>query len=240
MVKLHANLPYWRHSMSTLDEELAELKRLRSKAVSREHIKLMDAEVDELKRSHATSRALRVGQRMPAFELKTRSGGTVSSQDLLAVGPVVVSFFRGSWCPFCNVELVALNSVSDKIKKLKASLIAISPERPDAVVEGASPPCDFPLLYDPGALVAAELGISHVVSPELMRIYRERGHDLNAVNSALNPDRLPFPATFVFDSSGIARLAFVDEDYTVRVAPAAIIETLDFIKDLLKSPFDPQ
>ncbi|MBX9665475.1 peroxiredoxin-like family protein [Novosphingobium sp.] len=184
---------------------------------------------NELAASGIAARALAAGAEAPDFTLKGAHGETVTLSKLLRHGPVVVSFYRGGWCPYCNLELRALQAVLPEITGRGATLVAISPELPDESLSTADKnELAFPVLSDTGSRVAREWGIAFDLAEELRPIYTRFGHAL--------PDRnggtswvLPVPATFVISDCGIVRMAFVDTDYRNRLEPHAVLCALDGI-----------
>ncbi|MBU6394570.1 MAG: AhpC/TSA family protein [Sphingomonadales bacterium] len=184
---------------------------------------------NELAASGIAAQALGAGAEAPDFTLKGARGETVTLSRLLRQSPVVVSFYRGGWCPYCNLELRALQAVLPEITARGASLVAISPELPDESLSTAEKnELAFPVLSDTGSRVARNWGIAFDLAEELRPIYSRFGHAL--------PDRnggtewiLPVPATFVISDCGIVRLAFVDTDYRNRLEPEAVLCALDAI-----------
>jgi peroxiredoxin len=150
----------------------------------------------------------------------------VSSEALRHEGPVVVSFYRGGWCPYCNLELKALQEVNDEIKALGARLVAISPELPDETLSTAEKnDLEFEVLSDTDNKVADQYGLSFSLAEELRPIYKNWGADVATVND--DPDwRLPLPATYVIDQDGRIVHSFTDEDYTARLEPDEILDSL--------------
>lgn len=181
---------------------------------------------NELAASGIAARALGAGAVAPDFTLQGAHGETVTLSRLLRQGPVVVSFYRGGWCPYCNLELRALQAVLPEITKRGGALVAISPELPDESLSTAEKnELAFPVLSDTGSRVAHSWGIAFDLAEELRPIYTRFGHAL--------PDRnggsdwvLPVPATFVIAPDGVVRLAFVDTDYRNRLEPAAVLAAL--------------
>ena len=180
----------------------------------------------ELAASGLADRARKAGDPAPDFALAGVDGRTTRLSTALRDGPVVVSFYRGGWCPYCNLELRALQSVLPQVRGLGAQLVAISPQTPDESLSTAEKNAlAFPVLSDVGGEVARSFGIAFDLAEALRPIYARFGHAL--------PDRngddswvLPIPATYVIDRSGRIVLAFVDIDYRNRLDPADIVRAL--------------
>jgi peroxiredoxin len=152
----------------------------------------------------------------------------VSLETLLAKGPAVVSFYRGEWCPFCNLELRALQEVLPEMEKLGASLIAISPERPDhGVIATDKNKLTFPVLSDFGNKVARQFGIVFQMGQEVQELARSFFNNDIAVRNADGLYELPVPATYVIDKAGFIRFAHVEVDFmTGRAEPEAVLAAL--------------
>jgi peroxiredoxin len=186
----------------------------------------------ELAATDLSRRALQAGSRVPDFTLTGADGASVTLTALLRQGPVVISFYRGGWCPYCNLELRALQAVLPEIQARGARLIAISPELPDESLSTRERnELAFPVLSDLGSTVAQSFGITFDLAAELRPIYTRFGHALPDRNGSAESGGsgwvLPVPATFVIDGDGIVRLAFVDTNYRRRLDPAAILAALD-------------
>jgi peroxiredoxin len=146
---------------------------------------------------------------------------------LLQFGPVVVSFYRGGWCPYCNIELRGLQRALPRIREFGASLVGISPELPDrAISTQEKNKLEFSVLSDIGNNVARSFGIAFKLPEDLLALYKKFKHGLDDVNGEQGAKELPIPGTFILDRTGVVRLAFVDEDYTKRLDPDAVIESL--------------
>jgi peroxiredoxin len=188
---------------------------------------MMDALVERLRRSDTARDAPRAGDRAPEFALPSARGETVRLGELLARGPVVVAFYRGGWCPYCNLQLRAYERVLGEIHALGASLVAISPQLPDGSLSTVErDELSFPVLSDVGNVVARAYGLVFAVPEDVVRFYAEaKGFDLAAVNGAARAE-LPVPGCFVIGRDGVVALADVDPDYTRRLEPAAILDAL--------------
>ena len=181
----------------------------------------------ELMASDVAAAAKRSGDPAPDFTLPNVRGGTLQLKDVTAQGPVVLSFYRGSWCPFCNLELHALQKRLPDIRRHDARLVAVSPEKPDASLNHAEKlELEFDVLSDIGNGVASEYGLIMTLHPALRPLYRHWGIDLPSCNGD-ETYQLPVPATYIIDRSGLIRAAFVDKDYTRRMEPDTIIQALE-------------
>jgi len=179
--------------------------------------------VAELAQTGLVRRAVKAGERAPLFRLRSNTGNFVSLSEALDRGPVVVSFFRGAWCPFCRLELQALAESHAEIERLGAALIGLSP-LPNA--DGCS---TFPILTDPGCRIAARYRIAFTVAVQFRSAYIALGYPERLKKG---PDRwmLPLPATYIIDRNGIVVLSYLDADYTTRLEPTAIAAALAHLR----------
>ncbi|MCB1158583.1 MAG: AhpC/TSA family protein [Leptospiraceae bacterium] len=149
---------------------------------------------------------------------------------MLEQGPVVISFYRGGWCPYCNLELRALQQALPEIKKLGAQLVAISPESPDnSLTTKEKNELEFQVLWDQENIIGKEYGIVFEYPEYLVEAYRSFGLSI-ALRNGSSRHQLPIPATFVLDQDGIIRFVFAEEDYTLRVQIKEILDCLRKIK----------
>ena len=212
--------------MTSLKQQ-TEAKVAAGRQANPDFMKGIDEVIAEAKAFQQGGDALAVGQQVPAFELPNAEGNLVSSADLLAKGPLVVTFYRGSWCPYCNLQLRALQARLADINALGAQLVAISPQVPDgSLSKNEISEMDFIVLSDQNAKVAAEYGVAWEV-PEFMLNHMkvDRQLDLESINNG-NGSVLPIPATFVIGTDGVISWRFVDVDYRTRSEPEDIIEAL--------------
>jgi peroxiredoxin len=175
----------------------------------------------------ATRRLLKVGDPAPDFVLPNAVGEEVRLADRLAAGAVVLTFYRGAWCPYCNLELRAYQEVLPRLEELGASLVAITPETPDGALEALEKnDLAFDVLSDVGSVVARAYRIAFELPGELKALYTELGHVLPDKNGT-DDWTLPVPATFVVARTGHIALADVDVDYRNRLDPADAVAALE-------------
>jgi peroxiredoxin len=140
---------------------------------------------------------------------------------------VVLTFYRGAWCPYCNLALRALQQHLEAITARGAQLVAVSPQVPDESLSLTEKhQLAFDVLSDVGSDVAKQYGIAFDLSDELGALYDRLGFELHRVNGG-HARTLPLPATYVIDRDGLIRWAFVDTDYAVRAEPDDILTALD-------------
>jgi peroxiredoxin len=180
----------------------------------------------ELIASGAAQKALKAGDRLPDFTLSDPDGDKVSSADLLSDGPLVISFYRGVWCPYCNMELQALQEALPQFTALGAKLVAISPQNPvNSRKSVRQNKLTFPILSDPHNDVAAAFGLRFEMQDYLIELYKALKNDLPAFNG--DPSwTLPMPARYVVGQDGIILYAEVNPDYTSRPEPQDMLPAL--------------
>jgi peroxiredoxin len=198
-------------------------------SVPRSVIETMHRATAELIASGGAQRALKAGDKVPSFVLKDANGKTVSSSELLLQGPLVVSFYRGVWCPYCNMELQALQEALPAFRELGAQLVAISPQNPvNSRRSLRDNRLDFPILSDPGNKTAAAFGLRFALPDYLVELYKSLKNDLPAFNGDTSWT-LPMPGRFVIGLdgiNGIIRYAEVNPDYTRRPEPSDMLPAL--------------
>jgi peroxiredoxin len=190
--------------------------------------KAYEALIADLPRSGVIERALKAGDALPEFELPSVEGILVSSSELLARGPLVLSFFRGGWCPYCRLELKALQETSPEIEHQGATLAAITPDTGTAfTATKRANELGFKLLSDIDNGVGLAFGIIFRVPPAIKELYLRLGIDLGARHgNATGEWLLPVPATYVVDRHGIIRHAELDPDFKRRMEPNEIVRAL--------------
>ena len=197
---------------------------------TRDQIDTMSQATQSLIDSGQAENALEAGDTAPEFTLEDADGASVSSRELLARGPLVATFYRGVWCPYCNYDLQALEEVRSEIEARGASLVAISPQTPaNSRKSRRDNKLDFPILSDPGAAVADEFGLRFSLPDDLIEVYRQFGADLAEVNG--DPSGvLPMPARYVIGMDGVIAYAEVNPDYTRRPDPSELLPVLDRLR----------
>jgi peroxiredoxin len=189
-------------------------------------IETMHRATAELIASGAASRAKKAGDIAPSFSLKDPEGNVVSSNELLKKGPLVVSFYRGVWCPYCNMELQALEAVKSQFDKYGASLVAISPQTaPNSRKSMRQNKLSFPILSDVRGKVGAAFGLRFELPDYLVELYKGLKNDLPAFNDDPNWT-LPMPARYVIGQDGTILYSEVNPDYTHRPEPEDMIPVL--------------
>ncbi|GGC76344.1 peroxiredoxin [Chelatococcus reniformis] len=179
-----------------------------------------------LRDSNVPARALKVGDTAPDFLLPDADGRLHSSDQLRRNGPLVLSFFRGGWCPFCTAELCALQGAKDDFENVGATLAVITPETrhfPRELKQSLG--LDLMVLADVDYGVAESYGVLFRVPDETKAHYSGLGFDFGARHGSLEW-KLPIPATYVIDRDGQIRSAFVEPDFTIREEPAQILTSL--------------
>ncbi|MFH9086441.1 peroxiredoxin-like family protein [Streptomyces sp. NPDC017673] len=213
--------------MTTLNAELRTFYEARQQQIPAEIRQIMQRAGQELADSGQADRALTVGAQAPRFRLPSATGRTLALDDLLAEGPVVLTFYRGAWCPYCNIALRSLQQHHQAITARGARLVAVSPQIPDeSLTLTEKHDLAFDVLSDIGSDTAKQYGLAFDLPDDLAAVYDKLGFDLQRVNDG-HPRTLPLPATYVIDRDGVIRWTFVNADYATRAEPADILAALD-------------
>ena len=190
-------------------------------------VEALHRSVEELIASGAPDRALKVGNAAPEFTLPDPDGKPVSSKALLAKGPLVVTFYRGVWCPYCNYELTALEEARSQIEAKGATLVAISQQlAPNSRKSQRQNGLGFPILGDHGGEIAAQFGVRWTLPDYLREVQKALGADLTQFNGEASWT-LPMNARYVIAQDGKIVYAEVNADYTRRPEPSAIFPVLE-------------
>jgi peroxiredoxin len=211
----------------SLKEQLAEYRAGWYKRVPPERQAIMQRHIDGLRTGAIARSMLKVGDRAPAIVLTNAKGQTVDVATLLKKGPVIVTFYRGGWCPYCNFELKAYQEILPEIAAAGASLVAISPEKPDDSLSTAEKNAlSFEVLSDVGQNVGRAFGLVYDFTDELKSAYRGFNLDIPARNGTPDEWALPVSATYVIDRDGIIIYAYTDPDYRDRADPREVLAAL--------------
>jgi len=198
--------------------------------VTKDRIEIMDRATAELIASGQAQRARKAGDIAPEFLLRDADGRELSSRELIARGPLVISFYRGVWCPYCNMELQALQEALPQIAARGASLVAISPQTaPNSRKSQRDNKLAFPILSDVKSEVANAFGLRFALPDYLVALYKSFKNDLPAFND--DPAWvLPMPARYVIGADGVIAYAEVNPDYTQRPDPSELLPVLDRLR----------
>ena len=194
--------------------------------IPKETLDTLMSELHGLIAAGIAEKAIKQNAVFPAFTLANSNNEERSLDAFLSDGPLVISFYRGAWCPYCNLEINALQKRLPEITALGAQLIAISPQTPDKSHDQiTNSKLGFEVLSDIGNVLAKECGLVFTLPEPLRPIYAAWQLDIPGHNGD-DSFELPMPATFIIDTGGQVRYAFVDMDYTQRLEPDIIIEQL--------------
>ena len=224
-----------RHSLRSLQDELDRITQNTRALVQADRLAVSEQATAELFATGIEDRILRAGARAPEFTLPDAlTGKPVRSADLLALGPLVIKFFRGRWCPYCVTELEVWRDIHAELRRMGALFVAISPQtlrQNDFMIQEQRLP--FPILSDAGAVVAERFGLAYSVPEELRDYYKRILVNIPFVNSgnmykdaAESSWRLPLPADFVVKQDGSIAYSEGHADFRVRPEPAGVLAAL--------------
>jgi len=209
----------------SLEQTLAGLRDKFAKILPNGATAIMEGHIESLRKSGAVDQILKPGTKAPAFTLKNQHGEDISSVELIKHGPLVVSFTRGSWCPFCSAEAHALNEVYDEFRQAGVELVVLSPQSPDrARKQATAGKLKFNLLVDKDNAIGKAFGLVYTFPEDLKNVYRDvLKLNIQAINEA-NCWQLPIPARFVIDGNGVIRDVKADPDYRYRPEPSEVFD----------------
>ena len=213
-------------SATAFQQELAATAQHLATVLPASAAQTIDAGIDQVAAAGLTRRALQAGQLAPNFTLPDANGQPQTLASLLQNGPVVLTFYRGNWCPYCSVQLRAYQQVLPELAQYGATLVAVSPQTPElSSLTASEKELTFPVLSDVGNTVARHYGLAYGVGPEVGDALRSVGIDLTTFNGTTN-DELPLTATFLIGTDGIIAWAEVDANFKQRPDPTAILAAL--------------
>ncbi|MCR9249402.1 MAG: AhpC/TSA family protein [bacterium] len=211
-----------------LQQSLDKLKERIEGSMPANYVDIMHDSTRKLEASGIGDRILKVGDQAPSFELKNQNGELVSSQTLLENGPLVITFYRGVWCPYCNTDLGYLKRFEEQMKELGATMLSISPQlsfHNQQIIQQQR--LGFDLLSDNGNNVAAEFGLRWEMVDPLKSLYNDVfGINLQTYNGE-DSWTLPVPARFIIGTDGLIKYAEYSVDYTKRPNPDVLVEELE-------------
>lgn len=214
------NVPNYKEHLDTLITQLSTM-------LPAEQLEVFNQDATQLATNYTQPLKKQVGDQAPAFSLPDATGKAVHSTDLLQQGAVVLTFYRGEWCPYCNLYLKSLQAVLPQIQAAGASLVAISPQKPDASLSMAEKNAlDFALLTDEGNQVARQFTTVFKNGEAPLAAMAALGFDFDSFYED-DSQELPVPATFVIQPDGHISFAQSEGgDYRQRVALEAVLEAL--------------
>ncbi|MBL7744657.1 MAG: AhpC/TSA family protein [Chitinophagaceae bacterium] len=172
-------------------------------------------------------KGLNVNDKAPAFIAMDQDGKTISLSEQLKKGPVVLVFYRGQWCPYCNRYLKALEDSLSLIMQKGAALIAVSPEKPESITQTIEKTkATYPILFDEGLQIMKKYDVAFAVDEKTIERYKGYGIDFIRANGETNGAHLPVPAVYVINKEGVIVFRHFDKNYTKRASVASILEYL--------------
>ena len=212
--------------MNELAKQIEQFNKELATQVPKEVLEAFGKSIEDLQTKNIEEKSIQLGAKMPNFSLPNARNEIVHSKEILKNGKMIVAFYRGSWCPYCNLELKALQDNVSKINDKKASLVAISPQSPDnslSIIEKHS--LTFEVLTDKDNTFAKQLGIVFELQDFVLPYYNTLGIDITHFNKN-NDNTLPIPAVFVVNEDGEIMYKFADANYMNRIDIDELLNTL--------------
>jgi peroxiredoxin len=211
----------------TIREQSEQLKAASAERLPAEVVAVFDQSIENLLEQGVPANVIKVGDMLESFSLDDATGTPVTLNSLVETGPAVIVFYRGGWCPYCNLALRTYQrELFPELAGFGARMVAISPQSPDqslSTVEKAA--LEFTVLSDPGSRVARRIGIAFQQADEVLDAQRKLGLDLAQVN-AEGSVNLPRPTVLIVDTDRTVRFVDVQPDYTARTEVADILSAL--------------
>lgn len=217
--------------MPTISQQSDELKAAAAESLPAEVIDVFDRSVQGFLEQGIPTEVIRLGDTLESFTLDDATGTPVDLDQILATGPAVIVFYRGGWCPYCNLALRTYQrELLPRLGEFGARLVAISPQSPDQSLSTAEKAeLEFTVLSDPGSRLAHRIGIAFQQADEVLAAQRTLGLHLADVNAEASV-HLPRPTVLVIDQNHIVRFVDVHPDYTTRTEVADIVTALDNLR----------
>lgn len=213
--------------MNDFQERLLSLKKRYDGNLTPKYRKVLDKAIRNLEKPEMRKQVLKVGDQMPEFELNNQLGKVASSTELIKEGPLILTFYRGYWCPYCNIDMNNLQRYLSDIKNAGANLFAVSPERLDyskRIIRRQK--LTFDILHDVQNKVADSFGIKWKLSDDVVELYRDKFHYNLKLYHGNDDWSLPIPARFLIDDKGVIQYAESTPDYSTRPDPDDLMEVL--------------
>lgn len=212
--------------MKNLQQQIEELNENLAKQLPTEILEAFGKSIQDFKSKNIEANSIKTGGKFPDFSLPNSNHETVALKDMLKNGKVIIAFFRGSWCPYCNLELKALQDNLKQMTDKKATLIGISPQMASYNTSlKAHHQLGFELLTDRDNLLAKQIGISIQLQDDIIPVYSNLGIKLSNYNEN-DYHELPVPAVFVINTDYSITYKFVDSNYMNRINIDELIEQL--------------
>lgn len=212
--------------MKRLKQQIDELNEALASQLPSNIVEVFEQSIEDLKKQNIAETSAQLGQKFPNFSLTNWKNKTIELDGLLKRGKVIVAFFRGSWCPYCNLELQALQARLKELDDRKVSLVGVSPQLSNYNQElMGNHNLEFELLTDKDNKLAQMLGISFQLQEYAVSVYNSLGINLSMFNANEN-NELPVPAVFVVDTDYSIVYKFVDSNYMNRLDIEELIEQL--------------
>lgn len=212
--------------METLKTQIENFNTELAKQLPATTFEAFGKSIEDLKTKNIEENSIKIGDIFPLFSLPNANNQTINSAEILKSGKMIVAFYRGDWCPYCNLELAALQKALPAIKSKNVTLVAISPQTPDnslTTVEKHN--LEFEVLTDDNNVLASKIGISFKLQDFIVPVYESIGIDVPKHNGN-NENTLPVPAVYVIDQNGIVLSKFIDTNYVNRVDIEQLVSQL--------------
>lgn len=225
-ILLYIILPMGLAAQDGLQNKLDSMKNNFLKRADKQKIEVYEAGIDSVIKSGVLENAKQVGEEAPNFVLTNAKGDTVELKKLLKNGPVVLTWYRGGWCPYCNITLRSLQEHLPDFIERNAALVALTPELPDKSLSTQEKnELEFEVLSDINSEIGKQYGVIYKLAPDVAEYYK-KGFNLKEYNGE-SSYTLPLAATYVINTDGKITYAFLDADYRKRAEPKEILEALD-------------
>lgn len=212
--------------MNILATQIEHLNQELSSQLPEVILEAFGKSIEDIKTLNIEENSIQIGDQIPEFSLSNALGKIINSGEILKNGKIILAFYRGSWCPYCNLELKFLQNNLPRIKQKGGILIAVSPQSPDHSLSMAEKNnLEFEVLTDTDNNFAKKLGISFQLQDFVFPYYKDLGIDLSDFNKN-NENTLPVPAVFVVDENRVVTYKFLDVNYMNRIDVEELIQAL--------------